>query len=188
MRWHDLFADLEGQAQAWEQADRDAEIADRSRAELATVELVDRLAASVDEPVALRVSGAGEVRGRLETLGFDWLLLHEETGAEALVLTAAVALVSDLGRRSRAGSTRSPVLARLGVVSPLRAIARDRSAVRIWLRDGSGLTGTPDRVGSDHVDLVVHDLDEPARSEGRAHVTVPFAMLALARTVASPWA
>ncbi len=46
MRWNDLFADLENQAQAWERAELDVEVADRSRAEQATVALVDRLLAA----------------------------------------------------------------------------------------------------------------------------------------------
>jgi hypothetical protein len=128
------------------------------------------------------------LRGDPGTIGFDWLLLHEPDGGEALVLTAAIGLVRDLGRRAQPADARSLVMSRLGVVSPLRAIARDRAPVRIWLRDSTHVTGTPERVGADHLDLVAHDADEIARPAGRGRVTVPFAMLALVRRAASPWA
>lgn len=188
MRWQDLFADLESQAEALEQAELDAEIADRSRAEQATVELSARLAAAAGGPITLRLPGLGEVDGVLETVGQDWLLLSQSDGQELLVLSAAVTAVRDLGRRAQAPTARSSVLARLGVLAPMRAIVRDRSAVRVALRDGSSVTGTPERVGADHLDLVVHDLGEPARGVGRDRLTVPFAAVAAVRAAATGWA
>jgi hypothetical protein len=187
MRWQDLFADLESQAEALERAERDAEVADRSRAEQAMVELTARLAAACGMPLALRVSGVGEISGELETVGQDWLLIGQEDGHEVLVLTSAVSAVRDLHRRAQADVGRNAVLARLGVVSPLRAVARDRATVRVALRDGSQITGTPERVGADHLDLVVHEVGEPARSAGRERVTVPFDAIAVVRTAASGW-
>jgi uncharacterized membrane protein len=77
MRWQDLFADLESQAEALERAERDAEVADRSRAEQAMVALTARLAAACGMPLALRVTGVGEISGELETVGQDWLLLGQ---------------------------------------------------------------------------------------------------------------
>ena len=185
MRWQDLFADLESQAEALERAERDAEVADRSRAEQAMVALTARLAAACGMPLALRVTGVGEISGELETVGQDWLLLGQEDGHEVLVLTSAVSAVRD--RRAQADVGRSAVLARLGVVSPLRAVARDRATVRVALRDGSQITGTPERVGADHLDLVVHEVGEAARSAGRERVTVPFDAIAVVRTAASGW-
>ena len=186
MRWHDLFADLESQAEAWDLGERDAEVAERSRAEQATVSLSARLAAATGSPVVLQVLGVGEVPGVLFSVGADWLLLsHERT--ERLVLIAALAGVRDLDRRAEAPQARSVVLARLGVASPLRAIARDRSTVLISLRDGAELTGTPERVGEDYVDVVVHDLGETARGAGRTRMTLPFAALAQVRTTPSGW-
>lgn len=187
MRWHDLFTDLESQAEAWDAAERDAEVADRSRAEQATVSLVGRLAASQGGPVALRVLGVGDLQGVLDSVGADWLLLTAND-TERLVLTAAVSGVHDLGRRAEPPQARSAVLARLGVAAPLRAIARDRSAVVMVLRDGGEVTGTPERVGRDFVDIVLHELGEPGRSGGRGRLTVPFAALSQVRTTPSAWA
>lgn len=191
MRWSELFADLEGQAIAWEQADIDAEVADRSRAEQATVAMSQRLSAAVGSMLTVRLAGVGEVGGRLEALGADWLLLGG-TGsadvAEALVLVEAVLAVRDLGRRAEPGAARSAVMARLGVGSPLRAIARDRVSVRCRLRDGSDLGGTLERVGADHLDLACHDPGTAARpSEVRARVTMPFSAVAMVGRGARSW-
>jgi hypothetical protein len=187
MRWQDLFADLESQAEALEQAELDAEVADRSRAEQATVALTARLHAATGRSVTFRVAGVGEISGVLETVGQDWLLLSQDDGHELLVLTPAISAVRDLDRRAQAEAGRSAVLARLGVLSPVRAIARDRATVRLALRDGSQVIGTPERVGADHLDLVVHEVGEPARPAGRERVTVPFAAIAVIRTAASGW-
>ncbi|HEU5269074.1 MAG TPA: hypothetical protein VFU36_04055, partial [Jatrophihabitans sp.] len=42
-------------------------------------------------------------------------------------------------------------------------IARDRSAVRLHLSDGTTLDGTVDRAGADFVELAVHPVGEPRR-------------------------
>ncbi|MBA3232334.1 MAG: hypothetical protein H0T17_00050, partial [Propionibacteriales bacterium] len=75
MRWERLFDDLEGQARALEDAERESEILDRTRGELAQVLLVNRLRAQLGERVQLQVSGVGPLAGILTRLGTDWLLL-----------------------------------------------------------------------------------------------------------------
>ena len=85
MSWeHELFAmfdDLEGQAVALWEADREAELADRARSEYASVTLASRLMASVDGPVAIDLPGIGRVEGRLARVGESWVLL-EGTGQD----------------------------------------------------------------------------------------------------------
>lgn len=186
MRWNDLFADLESQAEAGERAELDAEVADRSRGEQASIALVDRLVAAHGQPLLVRMAGAGEIRGRLGAVGANWLLLSEGP-TDQLALLAAVCGVCDLGRRSAPRERRSPVLARLGVVAPLRAIVRDRATVRIVLRDGGAVTGTPERVGKDHLDVLVHAADEVARSAGRHRITLPFEALSTVRATSTGW-
>ncbi len=187
MRWTELFADLEAQALAWEAADVDAEIADRTRAEQGTVAWTQRLSAAIGSTLVLQVQGAGELGGRVSALGADWLLVEDDrSGGEQLVLTAAVLAVRDLGRRAHAEGARGKVLARLGVASPLRAIVRDRVSVQCRLRDGSLQSGTPERVGVDHLDLVMGLGSADAGSRGRS-LTVPFAALSTIGRIASGW-
>ncbi len=187
MRWAELFADLEGQAAAWERRETDAEIADRTRAEQGTVAWTQRLSAAIGSALVLQVQGAGEVDGRLAALGADWLLLAQPPGGdELLVLLPAVLGVHDLGRRAHADRARSQVLARLGVAAPLRAIVRDRSSVLCRLRDGTQRTGTPERVGLDHVDLVLRDTGRDS-DRGRGRLAVPFSALSTLTRAPSDW-
>ncbi len=119
-------------------------------------------------------------------MGADWLLLSEGS-TDQLALLAAVNAVCDLGRRSVPAQRHSLVLARLGVVAPLRAIVRDRATVRVVLRDGSAVTGTPERVGEDHLDVLLHDADEVARSAGRHRITLPFDSIAIVSAASTGW-
>ena len=69
MEWDErLFAfldDLEGRAEALYDAERESDLADRSRAEYAAVTLAGRLMASVGREVVLDVLGVGPVAGVL---------------------------------------------------------------------------------------------------------------------------
>lgn len=173
MRWHDLFADLEGQAAAVEKAELDAEVADRTRAELGQLTLLNRLRAQLDEPVALSVSGVGLLRGRLTQVGANWLLLSAPV--EVVVPASAITAVSDLPLAAVSPDGVGHIASRIKMSSALRAIAVDRCAVTVQTRGGEVFTGTPDTVGADFVDLAVHDLGEaPRRSAVRGRLTVSF--------------
>ena len=183
MRWDDLFADLEGQLAAAEGAELAAEVADRTRHEAAQLSLLDRLAPAAGHDVRLLVMGAGQVSGRLDQVGAEWLLVSEAAGRQALVVVAAVLSAGGLGARSRAPGQEGRVFARLGLGSALRAIARDRVQVVIGLLDGSAVTGTVDRVGSDFVEMAEHGPGEPRRpSEVSGMRAVPFAAIAVVRS------
>ena len=73
MDWDEqLFAfldDLEQQAEALYDAEREGELGDRVRAEYAAVTLASRLMASLDAPLVLHVTGVGTVSGRLQRVG-----------------------------------------------------------------------------------------------------------------------
>ena len=181
MRWESLFDDLEGQLEAAEADELRAEVAERSRRETALVPLADRLRAACGTPLQVHVGGVGAVRGRLADCGAQWLLLETEDGAEVLVPVAAVVGLVGVGARA-AVSDDSAVGARLDLRWALRAIARDRTAVTVGLRDGTQLTGTLDRVGLDHVDLAEHGLGEPRRAAAVRQVRLlPLEALALVR-------
>jgi hypothetical protein len=183
MRWDELFADLEGQLDAAEGAELAAEVADRTRHETAQLGLLDRLAPAAGHEVRLHVIGAGQVNGRLDRVGAEWLLVSEAAGRQALVPVAAVLSAGGLGALSRAPGQDGQVFARLGLGSALRAIARDRVQVVVGLLDGSAVTGTVDRVGADFFEVAEHGPGEPRRqSEVSGMRTVPFAGIAVVRS------
>ncbi|MGN6299788.1 MAG: hypothetical protein ACTHN8_01685 [Angustibacter sp.] len=181
MRWDDLFADLEAELAAAELAERDGEVAERTRAELAHVCWSDRLAGARG-PVSLNLLGGGTVHGAVATVGDGWALLTSGGGHApapvAIVRLAAVVSVQGLGRDVRSAG-RGQVSRRLGLAAALRRVARDRSPVSLSLVDGRRVVGTPDTVGADHLDVAEHPADEPRRPLGVSRVlTLPFVGLA----------
>lgn len=173
MRWERLFEDLEAQLAEAELDGMRAEVADRTRREVAKVRLRDRIRAAQGREVVVRVSGVGAVHGTVSSAGPDWLLLAEPAGTEALIPLASVVQVSGLS--TRANPPESRVSDRLGLGYVLRGIARDRSEVVATLVDGSALSGTVDRVGADHVDLAERS------AEGVATWVAPFTGLGAVR-------
>jgi hypothetical protein len=183
MRWEELFRDLEGQLEATEGAELAAEVADRTRHETAQLRLLDRLAPGVGHQVRLHVLGAGQVTGRLEQMGAEWLLVAEAAGRQALVPVAAVLSAGSLGVLSRQPGQEGRVAARLGLGSALRAIARDRLQVTVVLLDGGAFTGTVDRVGADFLEMAEHAPGEPRRrGDVSAMRAVAFAAVAAVRS------
>jgi hypothetical protein len=183
VRWQALFDDLEGQLAALEAAELAAEVRDRSRREAALLSLVDRLGASVGHRVQLHLDHA-LVRGVLTGTGPDWLLVTEDAGArEALVPVAAVLSVTGVGARTEVPGAGGEVARRLDFRWALRGLARSRSGVAISVRDGSTLTGTLDRVGSDHVDLAEHGAGEARRAGAVRQVRLlPLAAVTVVRS------
>ncbi len=189
MRWDDLFTDLEAQFDALQAAELAGEVADRTRRERARIRLVDRLRATRGATVMIRVDGGLALSGRVERVGPDWLLLSDSAregareGAGEIVLPATALLwIAGLSTRADDPAVDGVVAARLDLSYLLRGIARDRSVVTLTLTDGGQLSGTIDRVGSDHLDIADHDPGEPRRpSSVRAIRTIPFAGLAAVR-------
>lgn len=146
-----LFDDLEGQAAAAYEADREAELADRSRAEYARVTLASRLVASVGREVVLDVGGVGLIAGRLTRHGDGWCLLRAER-QDWIVRTAALAAVTGASDRSLPEVAWSP-LQRLGLGSALRRLADEGERCVVHLVSGATYDGTVQRVGADFVEL-----------------------------------
>lgn len=159
MRWDALFADLEAQLDAERGAELDAEVAERTRAELAAVALADRVRAHVGRSLQLGLRDGSRAQGRCADAAAEWVVLHDGP-AQVLVPWTAVSSVSGLSRAS--APPPGQVLGRLGLRHALRALARDRTAVRLRL-DGAEVTGTIDRVGADHVDVAEHPTGEARR-------------------------
>jgi hypothetical protein len=184
MRWQQLFADLQAQFEAEEDAHERAESASRTRAEVGAVDLADRLRGALGLPLALACGGAGTVSGVLVEVGPDWLLVEDDGGRACLVALSAVRSVAGLGRRTAAAEPAGAVRGRLDLRRALRGLARDRSAVQVLLDDGSVLGGTLDRVGADYVELAEHPADLPRRAETvRGVRAVVIGRIAVVRTV-----
>lgn len=155
MRWDerllDLFDDLEQQAEGLALSERDLEVAERSRAEYAQVDLASRLHASVGRQVLLRLVGVGQVEATLRRLGADWCLA--DAGAQEWVVRfAAVTSARGLSSRALAVPARS-VAARLGFGAAMRRIADDRATVVVHRMEGPPSRGLVHRVGADFLEV-----------------------------------
>jgi hypothetical protein len=183
VRWDALFADLEGQLVTAETAELAAEVADRSRRELARLHLADRARLAYGAELTVGLGPAGVVTGRLLRSGPQWWLLAGASGIDQVVCTDAVAWVAGLPALAAEPDATSPVEARLGLGYVLRGIARDRAPVTIVVRDGGAVTGTIDRVGADFVDVAEHAPDEARRTSSvRGARTLPFTALGVVRS------
>lgn len=183
-RWQQLFEDLAAQQAALERRERAAEIAEHTRAERGTVELVHRLVAALGTDLRVRVRGVGWVSGALTDVGADWALLDPQlpgsAGRELLVPLRGLLAVEGLTRA--ADPLESAASRRLGLRHVLRAVSRDRARVRVHDLDGDHVTGTIDAVHADHLDLSRHADDEPRRSAAvRGRVSVPYGVLTMVR-------
>ena len=182
MRWEQLFADLEGQADAALRAEREAEVAERTRQEVGRLRLVDRLRAAHGSRLVLRVHGAGVLTGSVADVGADWVLLEEPDGRGALVPLAGVVALAGTGGRSELPGSEGAVEKRLDLRYALRRLVRDRATVEVALSDGTVVSGTLDRVAADHVDLAQHDPDEARRARAvRQVLLLPLGAIALVR-------
>lgn len=145
-----LLDDLEQQAEALYDAERAAELADRSRAEYAEVSLAARLMASVGREVAIEVTGVGRVTGRLDRVATGWCLVGG-TGQDWVVPLPALRSVAGASERAVPEVAWSPV-ARLGLGSALRRLADAAEPTLVHLRDGARHELVPTRVGRDFLE------------------------------------
>lgn len=148
-----LFDDLEQQAEALYDTERDAELADRSRSAYHEVTLVSRLMASTGHAVALDVRGVGRLEGRLDRVAAGWLLLRGPA-QDWVLRTAAVQVVEGVSERSLPEVAWPPV-ARLGLGSALRRLADARERCVLHLLDGARHEAVLERVGADFVEARV---------------------------------
>ena len=170
MRWEALFDDLESQLGAFELAERNATVGELTRAERATVRLDGRLRAARGGALVVRLRGGEQLSGLLLDVTREWLLLGD--GARRMLVPAhAVAAVGGLGPDVE--PPESAVLGALGLGHALRALSRDRAAVRIHA-SGAEVRGRIDAVGADHADVAV--LDDAGRAGAVAWV-VPLAAI-----------
>lgn len=146
-----LFDDLEGQAQAAFEVDRDAELVDRARTEYAAVTLASRMVASVGTQVELSLPWVGRIGGELSRVGTGWCLVSGR-GQDWIVPLASIALVLGASERSVPEVAWSP-LTSLGLGSALRRLAQAHQRCVVHLSDGSRHDATVRRVGADFVEV-----------------------------------
>jgi hypothetical protein len=171
VRWEALFEDLEAQAEEDERAARASEVVERTRAERATLTLLDRLLAHHGRQLAWHLVDGDVLPGRLLDVGADWVMV--QAGSDCLVPLQALAGVAGLSRLAEPGRQAAR---RLGLGVVLRGLSRDRSTVVVRVRGGRLVRGTVDRVGADHLDLAVHAADEVRHAGSVSAVqTIPFA-------------
>jgi hypothetical protein len=177
MRWDErlggLFLDLEHQAEGLALVERDAEVAEQSRAEYAQVDLAGRALASTGRRLLVAVAGVGALDAMLSRSGAGWWLL-DDGRQEWLVAVSAIGSVRGLSSRAVAPEARS-VTSRLGLASALREVADGRGQAVLHGRDASVVSGRLERVGADFVEARV--------GEGTGQLlTLPFAALAAVRS------
>jgi hypothetical protein len=172
VRWDELFADLEAQLAAAEDAELAGEVADRTRGEVGGTELVDRARSAVGTPLRVQVVGHEPVAGMLLEVGSEWLLMRDAQGRDVLVPWSAVLALVGLGAATADRAEVGPTFRRLGLSPALRALARDRAGVAVGLVDGTVVTGTVDRVGRDFFDLSEHPRGESRRAREVSGVRV----------------
>jgi hypothetical protein len=178
VRWDDLFTDLDVEADGLAQRDRDAEIAERTRIELAALTLLDRLNAATGTSVVLDVLGVGRLTGQLLRAGPEWLLLDAGSRSGWLVALAAVTGVEGLSGAASPASGRSRASAPTGWASAFRTLSRDREVVSVRRVDGSVVRGVPVRVGRDFVEIRWRDDDAVGDRVAPRHTVVPYTALA----------
>lgn len=182
MRLDSLFEDLESQFDALRDGELYGEVADRIRAEVGKLTVLDRLRGAVGTEVRVELGRTGPVRGLLSRVGKDCLLLEAERAEEWLIPVAALTAVHRLGPWAEPAG--GAVAAKLGLAHLLRGIARDRSPVSILAAgtEAHPVTGTVDRVGADFLELAEHPLDSPRRRGEIYNVRlVPLAALVAVR-------
>jgi hypothetical protein len=170
MSWeHELFAlfdDLEGQAAAAWEADREAELADRARTEYGSVTLASRLMASRGLTVVLDLPHVGRLEGRLARVAEAWCLLSGQ-GQDWVVPLRSVSGVRGASQRSLPEVAWSPV-DRLGLRAALRRLADSQARCLLHLSDGTRHEAYVSRVGADF-------LEARARADGgEGELLVPY--------------
>ena len=137
--------------------------------------LADRLRASEGAQLRVGVCTGEDVTGVVSDVGATWVLLTE-SGREHLVPLAAVATVGGLG--GTAAPPPGVVLRRLGLGHALRAVARDRSVLRVTTGNAT-VTCRIEAVAADHIDISV--VGEDARPTGERLVVALAALVLLSR-------
>lgn len=149
MQWEALFNDFESQLAAAHRSEFDEDVAERIRAEQATVEFAQRCVASRGQSVRFSLVDGSHIEGTVVDATGTWLLLKDH--ATHVLPINAVAAATGLSERAPRMST---VMRELAIGHPLRALAADSRSIVV--RTGSGIwRGKCATVGRDYIDMAV---------------------------------
>ncbi len=169
-RFDDLLPGIAAEMAARDAAGDDVLAAELALAEVAQVDLLDRLRAAGS--VVVEVVGHGAVGGRVVEVGRDVVVLRADDAEWAIPLWGMGTLVGLTALATPPSSPRD----RLGFAAVVREWAADGVPVRLARVGAAPLTGSIDRVGRDHLDLAEHDPGEPRRADAvRRLAAVPLA-------------
>ena len=170
MRFDLLFDDLEGQLESQLAVEGAQQRGEEERLRAVRTSLRERLAtlaATGDAGIRLRLLDGSAVDVSLATVGRDWLAAELAGGGECVVPLGSVASVSLSAAQLQASRGRMPeqkpgapgaLTGKIGIGVVLRDLARRRVPIDVVSRaEQAAVHGTIDRVGSDHLDLAVHE-------------------------------
>ncbi|SJM54475.1 hypothetical protein [Gulosibacter sp. 10] len=210
MRWDDLFDDLAGQFDAGLEEERRRAAVDEERLRITRLTIRDRLGAldralSPGERIGLELRTGERIEIVPVEFGADWFGADlvgaglsapggegvpgggpvSRYGACIVPLAGIASVVLDAGQLARSleplPERPGSITGKLGMSIPLRDLARRRCHCEITTAHGAVL-GTVDRVGRDHLDIAVHDVDTPRRQRDiRAYRILPLADITLIR-------
>lgn len=171
MRWDNLFDDLTSQLEQELDSESALLASEDERVRIARLPLRDRIVSLVTARAApagtLRFTLTNGERLRLDpvNIGQDWvagvIVNSAQVSAQCVLPFSAIATLelecTHLERSlARGGSASESISARLDFGLVLRDLCRRRCALTLTLAGGTH-HGTIDRVGSDHLDLAVHE-------------------------------
>jgi hypothetical protein len=188
MRWDSLFNDLEAQFSAERSLEKEAEITERARVELAGIELTDRLRALGAGRIKVVLSSGTALLGSISHIGSEWFVLDEGV-RQWMIPFPSVLTYQGVGRLAVKATPR--LVKPLGFAAALRALARDRASVVVHVRAQAPQSfetkGFIDRVGQDHLDVaVVHEGEARRAGNVASVVTIPFAAIVAVGSASGP--
>jgi len=157
MAWEPMWADLAAQADAWDRADLETEVAERVIIERSSVSWADRVRAALGHPVSLGTRGGRRWRGVVHAYGRDFVALSAPAmtvPAQVIVATDAVVEITGLPHAATPQEALGPSAARRSLPAVLRRVSGERIPVLLHRDDGSVCPGEVVAVGRDYVDLV----------------------------------
>ncbi|HVQ86706.1 MAG TPA: hypothetical protein VMT88_00860 [Actinomycetes bacterium] len=154
----------------------DTQVSQLVPAEWARISLVDRLRGSINRSLRVQLVDGSRHQGTLAEVGDHWLLLIERD-KRVLVFVHALMTLAGVGEPTPSADNHE---AGRRMQAVCREWGRQRRIVTLGVRDGTHVTGSLTRVGTDTLDVVVHPFDRSASNQDERLVFANSALLWLA--------